>query len=86
MTNDSSGAPPTAATGSSGPSGWPKATRPHGKPPNGTRDRSASAPTHTAAAHTGAPRSRETAAIPAPAAPTNTASAAESASHGTGPT
>ena len=90
MANDSSGAPPTAATGSSGPSGWPNATRPHGNPPNGTRARSASTPTHTAAAQSGAVhparRSRDTTAIPAPAAPTKTASAPESASHGTGPT
>jgi hypothetical protein len=84
--NDSSGAPPTAATGSSGPSGWPNATRPHGNPPKGTRARTASTPTQTAAAHSGAPRSREVTAIPAPAAPTNSASAPESASHGTGPT
>ena len=86
-TNDSSGAPPTAATGSSGPSGWPNATRPHGKPPNG----------HPAAQrlgadpHRGGPqRARRAAAtpaaIPAPAAPTNSASAPQSASHGTGPT
>ena len=34
--NDSSGAPPTCATASSGPSVWPKATTPHGNPPNGT--------------------------------------------------
>ena len=89
VANDSSGAPPTAATGSSGPSGWPNATRPHGNPPKGVRARSASTPTHTAAAQSGAVqpgRSRDTTAIPAPAAPTNTASAPESASHGTGPT
>ncbi len=34
--NDSSGTPPSCASGSNGPSVWPKATTPQGNPPNGT--------------------------------------------------
>ncbi len=86
VANDSSGSPPIAASGSSGPSGWPKPTRPHGSPPNGTRPRSASAPIHTAAAHSGPTRSRDTSAMHAPPRPTNSASNTHSATHGTGPT
>ena len=36
--NDTSGAPPICASGSSGPSVWPKPTTPQGNPPNGTVD------------------------------------------------
>ena len=42
-----SGAPPRAANRSSGESPWLNATRPHGKPPNGVRSRSASCATHS---------------------------------------
>jgi hypothetical protein len=61
-----------------------------GEPAERSPARRASTPTHTAAppsgAHTEERGSRDTRAIPAPAAPTNRASAADSASHGTGPT
>ena len=40
--NVTSGAPPSAAYRSSGESPWLNASRPHGKPPNGVRSRSAS--------------------------------------------
>ena len=75
-----------AASGSSGPSGCPNPTRPHGSPPHGTRARSASLATQTAADHTGAAGSRETSAMPAPPSPTNSDSSTTSATHGTGPT
>ncbi len=84
--NDSSGSPPIAASGSSGPSGWPNPTRPQGSPPNGTRPRRASPATQTAAPSGTAPGSRPASAIPAPARPTNSASTTHSATHGAGPT
>ena len=68
-----------------GPSGCPKPTRPQGSPPHGTRARSASLATQTAADHTGAAGSRETSAMPAPPSPTNSDSSTTSATHGTGP-
>ena len=87
VTNDSSGSPPIAASGSSGPSGWPKPTRPHGSPPNGTRaaQRLARDP------HRGRPhRRRGQPGDRAPSRrrprPTNSASSTTSATHGTGPT
>ena len=46
--NVTSGAPPSAASRSSGESPWLNASRPHGKPPNGVRSRSASCSTHSA--------------------------------------
>src|SRR5436305_1743221 len=82
----SSGAPPIAASGRNIPLAWPNATRPHGKPPKGARPISASAATHTPAAHNGAAGSRDTTATPAPASASTSASTVASASHGSGPT
>ncbi len=45
--NVTSGAPPSAASRSSGESAWLNASRPHGKPPNGVRSRSASCSTQS---------------------------------------
>jgi hypothetical protein len=83
VAKDSSGTPPIAASGSSGPSGWPNPTRPHGIPPKGTRERTASPISHTAAAHSGHSGSRVTRAIPATAAATNSDSNTDSAIQGT---
>ncbi len=50
----SSGCPPSAANQRSGESAWLNASRPHGKPPNGARSRTASSSTHAAPIHAGA--------------------------------
>ena len=47
--NVTSGAPPAAASRSSGDVSWLNASLPHGNPPNGARSRSASCAVHTAA-------------------------------------
>lgn len=72
-----SGAPPSAASGVNGEWVLAKASRPQGKPPNGTRSRAHSSATHRQAPHTGHPRSREVRASPAPSAATNSASATD---------
>lgn len=82
----STGVPPTAASGRNTPSACPNAILPQGKPWNGARARAASPAIHTAAAHTGAPGSFETAAIPTPTRAMKIASIATSASQGPGPT
>ena len=71
---DSSGAPPSCAIGSSGPSVWLKPTTPQGNPPNGTVDLSHSWATHSAANHTGQPGRRRTATASSPKRAGNTAS------------
>ena len=74
--NDSSGAPPIAASGSSGPSGWPNPTRPHGNPPNGHRDAQRLPRDPHAAAHSGAAGQPGDTTASAPASPRNSASSA----------
>jgi hypothetical protein len=69
--NVSIGAPPIAAHGSSGPSAWPNAIRPHGRPPNGQRSRANSTATHTTGTATGHQRRR----------PTTASASASSANH-----
>ena len=49
--NVTSGAPPAAASRSSGDVSWLNASRPHGNPPNGARSRSASCAVHSSAGH-----------------------------------
>lgn len=81
-----SGVPPSAASGRNTLSACPKAILPQGKPPNGTPARSASSSVQTAAAQSGQQASRDTAEMPMQPTAMNSASAAASASHGTGPT
>ena len=66
-------------------SGWLNAQRPHGKPPNGSRSRSASSVTQAAAVQRGAQRSRPSTVRAAPRAVMNAASANGNSSH-TSPT
>src|SRR5262245_42444368 len=66
VTKLTSGAPPSAAYPVNGELVWLKATLAQGKPPNGTRPRTDSAATHSAAVQTGQPRSRRTTASAAP--------------------
>jgi len=73
------------ANGRKAPSGWLKATRPHGKPPAGHQVRGVSVAMITSDIHTGPPGSRVTTVHNAPPTPRNAASVAESASHGHGP-
>ena len=84
--NDISGTPPSRTRGSIGPSAWPNAITPQGKPPNGTVHFNHSAPTHNAANQSGQPGSRRTMTAAKPKNPGNTACSADSASHGTAPT
>ena len=75
------------AAGSSGPSGWVKATPPQGKPPNGKTARSVSPSTQLAAANSGQTGSRRLViAISAPAGITRAASIVAKPSHGVAPT
>ena len=64
---------------------WLNASRAHGKPPNGTRPRSSSWPTHSAAVHTGQAGSRETSATAAPSGRKYRASIRERTIHASGP-
>lgn len=85
-TNVTAGAPPTLASASSGPSVCPKASRPQGNPPKGTRARSASVVVHAHAIHSGAPGRRCRAAARIPNRANAVASSADNASQGIGPT
>src|ERR1700694_5418771 len=84
--NDSSGAPPRWASGSSGPSAWLNPTTPQGNPPNGTVDLAHSWAAHSPANQTGQPDSRRTATASTPNSPGNTAWSTASASQGKTPT
>ncbi len=81
-----SGDPPSAASGVSGVSAWLKASFPHGKPPKGTRARTASCATHTAATHNGHPRTRVTAVLAGATSASRAASPAESTTQPSMPT
>ena len=61
-----SGTPPYAASDISGPSVWLNPSRPQGKPPKGTRPRSSSSATQSAAVHSGQNGSREVSAVAPP--------------------
>jgi hypothetical protein len=80
-----SGAPPSGANQRSGESAWLNAHRPHGKPPNGNRSRSASSVTQAAAVHNGAQRIRPRTVSAAPRRAMKAASANGNSSH-TSPT
>ena len=79
------GAPPRAASGVSRLSPWLKASRPQGKPPNGTRSRAASSSTHSGAVHTPQPGSLPASASPAPRGAKNSACSSANANHAPGP-
>ena len=83
---DTSGAPPICASGSKGPSVWPKPTTPQGNPPNGTVDFAHSASAHRPANQTGQADNLRTMTASSPNTPGNTACTIESANHGTNPT
>lgn len=83
---DNSGTPPSCANGSSGPSTWPNATDPQGKPPNGTIDFSHSCAPHSTANQIGQPGNRRTTTADRPNKPGNSAEVVASTSQGTGPT
>src|SRR3546814_3259767 len=85
VTKERPGAPAIEANGSSGLSACPKAKRPHGKPPNGIRLRSASAVTHAPAIHTGERGARPTATASTPNTPNASASIAANANQGVAP-
>ncbi len=80
-----SGAPPTAAYGVNGEAVSAKASRPHGKPPNGTVSRASSSATHRQATHSGQPGSRSTDGVSAPASARNEASSRATSSQASGP-
>ena len=80
-----SGAPPTAANGVSGVWPWLKASRPQGKPPNGSRSRRASSPTQSSADQSGQAFNRLTAASAEPRRARNSASSRARANHASGP-
>ena len=76
-----SGAPPSAASGVNGEPVLAKASRPQGKPPNGSRSRAHSSATHRQAAHSGPPGSREVTASAAPSSAAKSASDHREADH-----
>ena len=81
-----SGAPPSGANHFSGDSAWLNAHRPHGKPPNGNRSRTASSVTQSAATPTGHQRNRCTSGSAAAIAAVYQVSANTRISQGTAPT
>jgi hypothetical protein len=85
-TNDISGAPPSCTMASSGPFVWLKPITPQGNPPKGTVDLSHSCVAHRAANQNAQPGTCRTKTAANPNSAGNSASIADNAIQGIGPT